>query len=390
MNKERIQAALPDDVIGAMREALPQVSADVVATVVAEVPSYSEPFRGRMGRNIENAVAVALNGFLDAVAGPGAADARRQAAVRDAAYDLGRGEARSGRTMDALAAAYRVGTRRAWNDLSAIAVGQSLPAEKVAGFAAQVFDFLDQLSAMSVAGHADELARTGRLREQRRTILAEALAAGRNAEELESMAQDAEWPLPHTLTAVVLPPSTTAVVRSRLDARTLEMPVGTPDPERWPQHGVLLVPDAGGRARDALLRDVAAAGVVVGPARPWAEVSRSLERARNALAMNLAVDGVLDTEDHLADLVVHADAQARADLRARILEPLAALRPSASEKLTDTLRAWLFHQGRRDEIAAALFVHPQTVRYRMGQLRELFADRLDDPAFIRDASVALA
>lgn len=391
MNKnEKPAAALPDQVVRAMRDALPQVSADVVASVIADVPSYSEPFRGRMGRNIENAVAVALNGFLDAVAGPGSADARRQAAVGDAAYNLGRGEARSGRTMDALAAAYRVGTRRAWSDLSTIAVQEALPADEVAGFAAQVFDFLDQLSAMSVAGHADELAREGRLREQRRALLAEALATGRSADELEALALEAEWSVPRTLTAVVLPQSATAVVRSRLDARTLDVPVGSFDAERWPHHGVLLVPDAGGRARRALLRDLAADGVVVGPAKPWTEVSKSLARARNALAMELAVDGLLDTEKHLADLVVRADPQARADLRASVLAPLGDLRPSASDKLTDTLRAWLFHQGRRDEIAAALFVHPQTVRYRMGQLRELFGDRLDDPAFIRDASIALA
>ena len=30
-------------------------------------------------------------------------------------------------------------------------------------------------------------------------------------------------------------------------------------------------------------------------------------------------------------------------------------------------------------IAAALHVHPQTVRYRMGRLREIYGDRLDDP-----------
>ena len=69
---------------------------------------------------------------------------------------------------------------------------------------------------------------------------------------------------------------------------------------------------------------------------------------------------------------------------------MAGLRPSAAEKLTDTLRAWLFHQGRRDDIAAALFVHPQTVRYRLGQLRDLYGEQLEDPGFIRDASIALA
>ena len=34
-------------------------------------------------------------------------------------------------------------------------------------------------------------------------------------------------------------------------------------------------------------------------------------------------------------------------------------------------------------------MHPQTVRYRMGQLRELYGDRLDDPEFVLLLTVAL-
>jgi sugar diacid utilization regulator len=41
---------------------------------------------------------------------------------------------------------------------------------------------------------------------------------------------------------------------------------------------------------------------------------------------------------------------------------LTELRPSVAERLQQTLRCWLVHQGRRDDIAAALTVHPQTVR----------------------------
>jgi DNA-binding PucR family transcriptional regulator len=87
--------------------------------------------------------------------------------------------------------------------------------------------------------------------------------------------------------------------------------------------------------------------------------------------------------------VLDADPSARADLRAQVLAPLAELRPSTAEKLADTLRAWLLLQGRRDEVAAALFVHPQTVRYRMGQLRELYGEQLDDPETVLALVVAL-
>jgi len=38
--------------------------------------------------------------------------------VAEAAYALGRGEARSGRTMDALLSAYRVGARVSWRELA--------------------------------------------------------------------------------------------------------------------------------------------------------------------------------------------------------------------------------------------------------------------------------
>ena len=77
------------------------------------------------------------------------------------------------------------------------------------------------------------------------------------------------------------------------------------------------------------------------------------------------------------------------ELREQVLAPLADLRPAQAEKLTETLRSWLLHQGRREEIAAELFVHPQTVRYRLGQLREAYGDRLEDPAWLLALTVAL-
>ena len=65
-----------------------------------------------------------------------------------------------------------------------------------------------------------------------------------------------------------------------------------------------------------------------------------------------------------------------------------AARPAGRDS-SETLRSWLLHQGRRDEVAAELHVHAQTVRYRMGQLRELYGDRLDDPATVLDLVLAL-
>src|SRR5207253_562064 len=77
-----------------------------------EVPSYSTAFQGPMGETINQAVQMALRGFLTLVERPrGTGPGTPHRATLDGAYALGRGEARSGRSMDALLAAYRVGAR---------------------------------------------------------------------------------------------------------------------------------------------------------------------------------------------------------------------------------------------------------------------------------------
>jgi DNA-binding PucR family transcriptional regulator len=48
------------------------------------------------------------------------------------------------------------------------------------------------------------------------------------------------------------------------------------------------------------------------------------------------------------------------------------------ERLPQTLLAWLTTGGSVPETAARLMIHPQTVRYRMRQLEEIFGDLLHD------------
>ncbi len=382
---------LPRPVVAAMREHLPEVAERVIDSVMREVPAYSEPFRGRMGRNIEVAVTMTLGGFLDlASSEEGVGFGARVGTVFEAAHALGRGEARSGRSMDALVSAYRVGARVAWHDLSAVAVGAGLPAGEVAKFAELVFDFIDQLSAVSVSGHAEESATTGRVRQRRREQLAASLLAGATTDRLLELAERAEWVPPQTLTAVVLPVAAVGDVTSRLDPGTLRAGEAAPGLEEHDHLTVLLVPDQGGSARAVLRRAMGTHDAVLGPTRPWEAARASYERALRVVLLASGGEGPRDADDHLAELVLTADPEALDDLRSRVLAPLAGLRPATRQKLIETLRAWLLHQGRREEVAAALFVHPQTVRYRMGQLREAYAERLEDPDLVRDLVVALA
>ena len=372
--------ALTPDVMEILRARLPTVAERTVAALTAEVPEYADAFGGEMGAAIEGAVQMALAGFLRLASQSGDRSPIRPA--RDGAYALGRGEARSGRTMDALLAAYRVGARVAWRELSATAVTSGLEAGSVAQFAELVFAYIDELSAASVAGHTDELATSGRVREQYRERLGEALLTDAPLETLLTRAQRADWSPPEALTVVLLPSARTRDTTPLLDARTLRVPgdlVGLEDTD------VLLTPDA----RRTLIRALRGRAAVVGPRRPWALAAVSFRRAVRALT--LATGGEpLDTEEHLATLVLTADAEALADLRAQVLSPLDGLRPATAARLAETLRSWLLHQGRREDVASDLHVHAQTVRYRMTQLRELYGEQLADPDVVLRLTLALA
>jgi hypothetical protein len=386
------ETAIPSSVAAAMRGELASVAERTVAEIIVEVPSYADAFQGGMGRVIGNAVELALGGFLELATASGGADASTPIRpALDGAYELGRGEARSGRSMDALLAAYRVGARVSWRHMSASAVRAGLSAEQLARFAELVFAYIDQLSAASVAGHSDELATTGRVRQRYLGRLAHLLLGGAPLPDLVAAAERADWAPPRTLTAVVLPEARVRGVLVSLDGRTLRAGEDVPGLDSATELVVLLVPDAGGRSRPALLRSLDGRDAVVGPTRPWADVHASFTRIRRAMELGLTTEGSepLDTDRRLADLVLRADGDALADLRARVLAPLDGLSPGAREKLADTLRAWLLHHGRREQIAAELFVHPQTVRYRMGQVRELYGKRLEDPRTVLELTIAL-
>jgi hypothetical protein len=382
------RVALEPAVAARLRARLPVVAEHTVIAVVAEVPGYASALSGDMRENIERAVEMALGGFLHLA--EQAEDVDPGTPLKPAlgaAYELGRGEAREGRAVDALLAAYRVGARVAWRELSAVMVDEGLPAGSVAKFAELVFAYIDELSGASLAGHADERATTGRVRELYLEQLGRHLLEGAPADVLADAAERAGWAPPQTLTAVFVKEGQVRPALAKLDSRTLRLPgdlAGVDDAT------LLLVPDAAGPRRAGLLEALKGRDAVVGPAREWHAVDVSVDRARRTRAL-ISEPGshALDSESHLPSLLVQSDVEALADLRLRALAPLSELRPNTAERLAQTLRSWLLHQGRRDDVASDLMVHPQTVRYRMAQLRELYGDRLHDPKAVLELVIAL-
>ena len=87
---------------------------------------------------------------------------------------------------------------------------------------------------------------------------------------------------------------------------------------------------------------------------------------------------MVKAEDHDLALLLGAEPQLAHELAQRRLAPLDAVRGAKTRtNLALTLRAWLQNPGQRKTVAQLLDIHPQTVRYRMSRLRELFGDSLD-------------
>ena len=390
-------AALQMDVgvLRVLRERLPAIATTTMAAVVEEVPDYTGALGGTAGDTIERAVQMAIAGFLKLAGGGSDVDPSTPLGpTREGAYALGRGEARSGRSMDSLLAAYRVGARVSWRELAQAAAEAGVPATTMAKFAELLFAYIDELSAASVAGHTDELTTSGRVRDRYRERLGQQLLARAGADVLTAAAGRAEWAPPTSLTAVLLPAAEARRALAQLGDSTLAVGEDLQGIDVDLDHPLtlLLVPDADGLGRRHLLRVLAGRHAVVGPPRPWIDARASYDRAARTLALRPASRSgdVIDSEQHLVDLVLTADPDALADLRAEVLEPLGELPPATQDRLAETLLSWLLHQGRRDDVAADLHVHAQTVRYRMGQVRELYGDRLGDPAAVRGLIIALS
>jgi DNA-binding PucR family transcriptional regulator len=94
-------------------------------------------------------------------------------------------------------------------------------------------------------------------------------------------------------------------------------------------------------------------------------------------------------DEHLLALLLAAEPELAADLCERAVAPLRALPPGAGTRGEQTLRAWLDAHGDVSAAAATLHVHPQTVRYRLAGLREVFGDALDDPGARLELAIAL-
>jgi len=353
-----------------------------IAEAIREgVPAYARPLTGAFGEQFLTGVQSALDQFADLVERPHPDGLPG----RDVPRALGAAEAREGRSLEALLAAYRIGARVAWREVARVAREADLDADVLALLAESIFAYIDELSAQSAEGYAREQSAAAGEAERRRRLLVGLLVQWPPADPaaVAEAARGAGWELPASLAALVWRRPARDRLAGRLPHGTISAPLGARAGEREDLMGALIPDPAAPGRRGELARAVGEGLAALGPPVPWGEAGRSVRRAAGALRLAAAGripgGGLVEAEAHLAELLVHREPALARELARRRLAPLDGLGPGVRARQATTLLAWLDHQGNVPAAARALHVHPQTVRYRFGQLREAFGDALEDP-----------
>jgi hypothetical protein len=275
----------------------------------------------------------------------------------------------------------RAGARAAWHQISTAGRSVGLSAETLLAVVESIFASVDQATSAAVEGYreaeAEARARTADAREQARRRLTRAILAPEPVadEWLRALSDAAGWPVPNRVVTIA--------VETRGDHDRLR-DVGKHRAALVDLDGppCVVLPDPG--EDQQLVTDVIAGRpAAVGPAVPPTDGYRSFVLARRLLALvqsgAVPAGQIAWCRDHLATLLLLADPLLTAQLREQTEAAFTGLTPKQRDRMATTLLAWLQTRGTHNDIAARLDVHPQTVRYRINQLQQLFGDRLTDP-----------
>ncbi|WP_306319724.1 MULTISPECIES: CdaR family transcriptional regulator [unclassified Streptomyces] len=375
----------PAELDDQLRPFLGDLTEEVVRAIRTEIAEYARPMDDTYMHVVHRGVEQALEGFLARVA-----DSETDWEDVKATYQrIGRGEADEGRSLDSFQAALRLGARVTWRRVTELVQADRLPPNVLVAFGEAMFLHLDEMAAATTAGYTEARLHTAGELQQRRSRLIDLLTADPpvSPEAIADLAHTAQWPVPREI-AVVVSDDHGAGEGSR--------PIVPPEfLARFDgQPGIVVVPDPEGpgreRAISGALRGLRAA---LGPTVALDAGARSLRWARDALDLarrgTLPHTGLVRCTDHLSTLLLFRDEDLVAELARRHLGPLDTIRPPHRERLAETLLCWLSCARNASEVAQRLAVHPQTVRYRLRQLEEVFGDSLRDPSTQFEMQVAL-
>ncbi|GLZ42352.1 helix-turn-helix domain-containing protein [Actinokineospora sp. NBRC 105648] len=376
---------LPAELAPLFRPRVQDLTEEIRTELNRAIPAFGRRVDGSFGRAVTEGIGQAVLQFVDRLADPSAPQDDRVRLFRE----LGLHELYDGPILDVLQTAYRIGARVAWRRMAQVGEQAGIPTATLCLLAEAIFAYIDELSALSVEGHASVRARElGAVERRRRQLLEVVLSpVPPNPQALARLAEGARWPVPERVVTIALEQreDAAAPIGATVDSRVLVDLEGAEPCLVLGEQDRDLVPD--------LAAELPGWRAAVGPAVPVPAAAESLRWARRTLGLVArgALPDVAVTwfDRHLSVLWLLNDPFLVNEIAARALAPMAELTGKQHDKLSETLLIWLESRRSAPEIAHLLDVHPQTVRYRLRQLERLFGSTLDDPDRRFDLEVAL-
>jgi PucR C-terminal helix-turn-helix domain len=373
-------------VVAATRAGLPGLVRRIVTRIRAEVPCYAagdvvqpDDLRASVRANVEY--------ILDSLTGTAQANLT--------APDVtGRTRAGQGVPLAEMLTAYRVGVTELWSALVAAARRlPDVPVDDVIDLAGAVFAAQNTYTDAALAAYRDEAREILRTRERERAAMVEVILTGVQARgTLWEVANALRLPLDGAFLVVAAETELghDPIPRAESSLAVLDVrSVWRLDAEL--SLGVLSLPD---RSRNdaalTVLNRLATRRVGASPV--FAELhqaSWALQLARLALGSHAAGTGVAQFRDSPIDILVAAAPHAALETARAVLGGLLALPEDELDLLLGTFEAWVRASGSASVAGAALFCHPNTVRYRLRRIEAATGRTLGNPGDVAELVTAV-
>ncbi|MGI5327699.1 PucR family transcriptional regulator [Actinomadura nitritigenes] len=377
--------------IAILRGRVDGVAREAVAAILAELPVLVRPHEPEYESRLTRSVSWTISGFVDLMED----DEAGLDDIRAFFRDYGGWISEQGLGSEVWETAFRVGTGVAISRLSEVVQGHPGVTATIIGLIAQrTMGYVEDLASAMRAGYVENTAAAaeGERRRRRRRLLELLLTPDPEPQRIERSAEEARWRRPRSAAAVALLPYDASGGAGRVPEFDADTLVG--------MHGgrpCAIVPDPDGPGRRAShSRRLHGWTAAIGPTVPLTELARSLDWARETL--DLVSAGVLNgagegtvwfAVDNIPLLQATRDPHMSAHLVSHRLAPLMALPAAQRDRLTLTLKHLLQAGFKAAEAADRLYVHPQTIRYRLRQLDDLFGPALRDPDLHLEYSLAV-
>ncbi|MBE7187718.1 CdaR family transcriptional regulator [Jatrophihabitans endophyticus] len=369
---------LPRGLARLIRPVQDGLAAEITGEVQRRIAEYGPGAEGVDPANIELVITRSLRHYAERLEDPAAS----RAELDETLQRLGRSIAYDGRRPEVLTAAYDIGAELSWQRITSMAGQHGLSPDVIDDLGDDLVDYMASLAAQSTAAYHEAQEQLSVAAHQWQARVLELVLAGDAAPygELAARASAGGWVVPDCVALVAVRPSpgtplpSTRMMHSRtLSSLHTDRPV------------VLLPAPVTASVRDELADLFAGHRIAVGCEVAVADAASSLRWAHRAL--DLAARGVLpdapviDCAEHLGTLWIHAEPGLADIVVATTLAPLFAEPRNSRRILGQTLLHWISTPNpSAPSMAEALGVHPQTVRYRLKRLRDVFGDGIDDPA----------